>query len=100
MARWIRANGEETVISPKDAHNGFSLQEIYIMLKGPNAECGPIDIVWLDRDTLMVCRDDAYREELPFNRKATLLFWNANSLHEPGWWIRGDVLVGNRKEIQ
>jgi hypothetical protein len=89
----IKADGTYEKVTPKDEARGFSLPEIYALIG-----CKCIDVAFLRHGQIMVVDDEGERKELPANRAATLFYWEAGGPRY--WWIRGDVLVGNKKEIQ
>lgn len=93
MAIVIKANGETASAHPKNVKRGFDLDELHQLLG-----CDCVDIVILTGRLRMVVDDEGARKELAANEMASQLYWASG--YQPGWMIRGTVLIGSTEEIQ
>lgn len=93
MATLIEWNGRETQIRPKNPEQGFTLDELYLLI-----ECELVEITSLADGRLMVM-DELGRLRVPrrpVNVRATTIYQEGRAT---GLAILGDVVVGCPGEI-
>lgn len=86
MAHWIKANGKETIVSPKNGTD-FSLNELKEFIGG-----GYIEIVDISPMLYMVVDEEGLLKRLPYNATASSFY--------PYSDIVGDVLICKKSEIK
>jgi Domain of unknown function (DUF3846) len=87
MATFIKANGEETNVLPKNKTD-FKLDELQ------NYVGGFIEIVRTKGNKMMIINEEGKINELPVNYKATEMYQ-----YDEFDFIAGDVLICNENEI-
>jgi hypothetical protein len=90
MAQLITPEGEEKIVRPADKATGFTLDEVHRLIG-----CDCIDVILLADGRRMVIEDDFSRQAI--NEKATALYQEGR---RSAWAMRGNVVVGTRKEIR
>lgn len=91
MARLIKAIGGETEITPKNGEM-FELEEAQKLVRGY------IQIIPLDRDTVMIMDEEGKFKHNIANATATRIAEQHNALF-PGDYIVGDVIICKSNEI-
>jgi len=90
MAKLIKANGEETEVTPKNGSE-FSLEELREFVGGY------IEVVPTKDNQLMVLNEEGQIHRLPVNTKATELTRGVVANDD---LIVGDVLVCDRDQVE
>ena len=96
MATLIQADGKKSEVHPKDAANGFSLQELYALIG-----CETVQMVYLADDRRMMWMDEESKlKPGPYhvNAEATRLLAEAGGI--PGDEVIGNVLIAEPDEVR
>jgi hypothetical protein len=97
LNRIIRSSGEEILIPPPDDGVCYSFVELSHFIGG-----GLIELVYIDRDALMIVDENYLAKELPFNSKATRLYREMalRNGHLSDHVVLGDVAIIAQDQIQ
>lgn len=88
MARWIKTDGTEQVVTP--AHGVFTLEEMKQYIGG-----GHLEAVRFTRSEVMYCDDEGVLKNLPLNERASQEVSMERGRAIP---VCGDVLIASLRE--
>jgi hypothetical protein len=98
MATFIRPNGVDNEVRPENKAEGFSAEEIRVLLQGT------FQLLPLDLERLILMNAHASQSRSPENARATELFLRAVICRKPPASeikvLRGDILVADYSELR